>query len=127
MSFLPQYSNQLAQQAATTDAGVAMVASGTQTLATWTVPNDGNQHVAQLIASVQITTAGTGGTVIGLVTPPGGGSAAQPQLLAASQTQGNHIGAASAIVEPGSTVTIEQSVALTAGGVGTAWAAILGY
>jgi hypothetical protein len=99
--------------------------NATPTILTWQVPNDGNLHRVFFIGSIDVTSAETGGAISGNVTPPGGGSAAQPQILAAGQAGGNHVGSAAAIVGPGTTVTVSQTSALSAGAA-VAWVEIWG-
>jgi hypothetical protein len=99
--------------------------NATPTILTWQAPNDGNLHRVFFIGSVDVTLAETGGAVSGNVTPPAGGSAAQPQILAAGQAAGNHVGSAAAIVGSGTTVTVTQTSALSAG-TAVAWVEVWG-
>lgn len=113
----------MALQATTGVAGFALQ-NGTPNILTWNVPNDGNEHRVFFIGSVDVTVAETGGAITANVVPPGGGSPAVPQILAGGQAIGNHVGINGAVVEAGSTVTVQQT-ALTAG-TATAWVDIWG-
>lgn len=109
---------------ATTGPAGFVLQNGTPTILSWTAPNDGNLHRVFFIGSINVTSAATGGAVTANVTPPGGGSPAVPQILAGGQAAGNHVGLNAAIVEAGSTVTVQQS-ALTVGAA-TTWVEIWG-
>jgi hypothetical protein len=116
----------LALQASTGVAGFALQ-DATPTIISWTAPNDGNLHRVEIFASENVTSALTGGTISGSIVSPAGGSPAQPQVIAANQGTGNHVGTVTGgIVEPGSTVSVIQSSAVTVG-AGTVWAEIWGY
>jgi hypothetical protein len=116
----------LALQASTGIAGFALQ-DATPTIISWTAPNDGNLHRVEIFASENVTSALTGGAVSGSIVSPAGGGAAQPQVIAANQGAGNHVGTVTGgIVEPGSTVSVIQSSAVTAGEA-TVWAEIWGY
>lgn len=106
---------------ATTGAAGAALANGTPAILTWTAPNDGQLHRIQLISNGYVTAAMTGGAVtLNTVLPNGqagnpviyAGGTANPGPLASSVLR---------LVEPGSTVTLTQSSALTAGAA-TVWA-----
>jgi hypothetical protein len=125
MKFIPVGSPALQLVASTPETGFALQ-DATPAIVTWTAPNDGQQHYVMCMASEQVTSALTGGSVIGLITPPGGGSPAQPQALAAGQAAGNHVGNFACVVGPGTTVTIEQGSAVT-GGAATVWIGLWGY
>lgn len=119
-----QAAPKLVRVATTGAAGVALV-NGTPTILTYTAPNDGNLHVIQVQAQLVVTTLEVGGQV--QVTS--GGAAAQTIFAAAkaagtynapdaSQPQTNDF-----ILQPGQTVTLTQSSALT-GGAATVFAEI---
>jgi hypothetical protein len=110
--------------AATPAAGFALQ-NGTPTILTYTFPADGNQHRVLIPSSLQVTSAETGGAVSAEIVPPGGGSPALPSLAAAAQAAGNHVGSTMAICGSGTTVSVNQTSALTAGAA-LFWAEIWG-
>lgn len=95
--------------------------NGTPTIVTATAPNDGNRHIALIAGWVNVTTAETGGqltvtlTQNGISTPvicDAGGHTPQSLELFNNNIVGN---AGGFLVDPGTTVTLAQSSALTAG------------
>lgn len=115
----------LALQKATPVAGFALQ-NATPTILSWTAPNDGLLHRVLVFACMDVTVAETGGNVIiGLAMPDGVGGG--PALMNGNQGTGFNYGYSSAafIIKAGSTVTVQQSVALTAGAA-TLWAEIWG-
>ena len=101
--------------AETPAAGVALQ-NGTPVFLSWTAPNDGNLHEFELVASLQVTSGETGGAV-GLSFTFPGGAAATPNVFAAGLGAGtvNSSVAGKRLVAPGTTVTLAQTSALTAG------------
>ena len=100
--------------AAISPPGGTPLINGTQTLLTWTAPNDGKQHAIYVAAIANITVAETGGQVV--INYTIGGQNGQPQLLSpntAAQLLAANQNAF--MVDPGTTVNILQSTALTAG------------
>ena len=118
----------LGQQASTGPAGVALQ-NGTPTFLTWNVPNDGNLHYIIVISVVHVTVAQTGGAVQVVYQSPFVGAVNHfSQLIAGglgTDTSGQGGTTISALVQPGSTVTVQQTSAQTAG-TAQFWAAILG-
>jgi hypothetical protein len=118
--------NVLPVAAATPAGGVALV-NGTPAILTWTVPNDGLEHPAALLASLAVTATETGGAItIGYTAPDG--TATTHTVFAAGQAGPDVIvmGAPfDLVVKAGTAVTIAQSSALT-GGTARLFAKILG-
>jgi predicted RecA/RadA family phage recombinase len=116
--------------AATPAAGVALV-NGTPTILTWTAPGDGKNHRFLIVASMDITTLQVGGAVgVAFTTPDQGSNAnnAFPGLFTGAQAAGFNyaqVYSLSGIVKSGSTVSIAQTSALTAGAA-VMWAEIWG-
>lgn len=102
--------------ASTGPAGFALQ-NATPTILTWNVPNDGNLHRFTFYGTRNVTVAETGGSVALNYTPEGGG--AQSLIVAAGGAGvGNGALANSGVgftVAPGTTVTLTQTAALTAG------------
>lgn len=101
------------------------LADGTGDIISWTAPDDGRPHRVTTMASLDVTSDETGGNIrVGWTYPDGDGDALL--LCDGGQTAGNNeVAEWSRIIKPGSTVTISQSVALTAGAA-TVWAEIWG-
>lgn len=114
----------LARQSATPNAGVALV-NGTGNILTWTAPADGNVHAALLVCSQNVTSLETGGQVTLSYTSPDGtvitGSAIYPGGGAAGVTPFSTL----RLIASGSTISIVQNTALTAGAA-SVWAQIFG-
>lgn len=104
--------------AATPVAGFALQ-NGTPAILTWTAPNDGQLHRVIVAQTAHCTSAGTGGRVNVNGTAPDG-SALAVQALAANQGTGTTANLVTILVQAGTTVTLAQFSALTAGAV-TAW------
>ena len=113
----------LVLQATTGVAGFALQ-NATPTIISWTAPNDGQMHRFQLFAVVHVSSNETGGAIAtqwtapggqsGLSTPFAGGSGSGLVLTAADRVN---------LVEPGTTVSLVQSTALS-GGAAVVWAEI---
>jgi hypothetical protein len=114
----------LAQVAETPAAGTPLI-NGTQTLLSWTAPNDGQLHTVIVAGQINITGAETGGQITFNVT------GAAPLTAVALQNGGHAAGQAALtacafVVGPGATVNVNQNTALTAGAAtffGSLWAA----
>jgi hypothetical protein len=109
--------------AATPAAGYALQ-NGTGPILTWTAPNDGNLHAAQINLVLIVTSAETGGQVTISFTV---GGQAKANTVAAA---GGGIGVFpenpyTFTCDPGTTVTLAQASALTAGAA-SIYAALLG-
>jgi hypothetical protein len=103
----------LSQVATTGAAGTALV-NGTPTILSWTAPNDGSLHVVSVFSVIKVTTLEVGGLVQLLATT--GGTAGTYTLMAAALGVGVTLGlATTAVVDPGTTVSIVQGSALTVG------------
>jgi hypothetical protein len=87
---------------------------GTPTFLTWTAPNDGAIHQFNLICSLLVTSAQTGGAVTTTFTDPGG-TAAAPVNFAGGLGAGETISQLSRAVKANTTVTVAQSSAQTEG------------
>jgi hypothetical protein len=111
--------------AATPEAGYTLVNS-TGNIITWTAPNDGNLHRFQIFSALHVTSNETGGTIAVSYTLPDG-TTTLPTLFTASQSAGAISPATTflRLMAPGSTVTIEQTSALSAGAA-VMWAEIWG-
>jgi hypothetical protein len=111
---------------ATTPVGGVPLINGTQIVLTWNVPNDGKLHYLQVFASMTITTATTGGW-IGLYFTAPDNSAAEYDILSGTQAVGfnESIQSFPFICRAGTTVTVRQETAMTAGAA-TLWASIWG-
>jgi predicted RecA/RadA family phage recombinase len=116
---------QLALQAATPLAGVPLI-DGTQNILSWTTPDDGRQHRAQLYISTHVTEAETGGGMAFEGTLPDGQGFAW-SASSGGQAPGfdSSVFVFPVIVGPGATVTLTQFAALTAGAA-VVWGEIWG-
>jgi hypothetical protein len=113
----------LTPQAQTPVAGFALQ-DATPTILTWNVPDDGNLHYFLVYAILNVSSPETGGQVIIKFTDPSG-AAHTFQLLAAGLSGENAPAVLPLAVESGSTVSVAQNSALSAGAA-TLWAAIFG-
>lgn len=116
----------MARQAATALAGYTLV-NGTGTIISWVIPNDGQLHRFTVFASEDVTGATTGGAITVSWTMPDGTTASWVILPATQAATGFVTGQVSyqVLARPGTTVTVVQSSALTAGSA-VAWAEIWG-
>ena len=107
--------------AATPQAGFALV-NGTPNIISWTAPNDNQNHVVLVFGSLHVTTAETGGAISLNYAPPSGATSA---TLSAGGSGGGTFpfGSLPVVVGPGTTVSVQQSSALTLGAA-TAWSEI---
>ena len=110
-------------KSATPAAGTALI-NGTQNILSWTAPNDGQQHRAQLYISTHVTVAETGGGMAFEGTLPDGQGFAW-SASSGGQAAGfdSSVFVFAVIVGPGATVTLTQFSALTAGAA-VVWAEI---
>lgn len=97
-------------------AGSVALVNGTPTLLTATAPNDGKVHTAIIGATLHVTGAETGGNVAAAYTSQGQ-SITNFNLINQNQGTGSFLPSVTQVVsiDPGSTLTISQSTALTAG------------
>jgi hypothetical protein len=89
--------------------------NGTGTIVSWSAPSDGNLHLVFMPAVLHVTSAETGGAITYSYTLPDGTTQSGESLYAASTGTGIHAAGGSFYCEPGSTFTVSQSSALTAG------------
>lgn len=107
---------QLALQAATPVAGFALGASGFETIATWTAPNDGQLHRALIMGGMQVTSATTGGQVTLKVASPGDSAVATYVIFGISQAGGDYAFPVFFLpVKAGTSVTVLQATGISAG------------
>lgn len=111
---------------ATTGPNGYVLQNGTANILTWTAPNDGQLHRFMVFSTLDVFSAETGGAIGINYTVPGGGAQSHTfyaaGLAPAVPTSPAFPGLAPAI-SPGTTVTLTQSSALTAGAA-TLWAEI---
>jgi hypothetical protein len=106
---------QLFLQAATPLAGFPLQ-NATPTILSWTAPNDGQLHYATFIGSLSVTTLEVGGAVNFQWTS--GGQVGSHPIWAAAQATGAVLQPANCYtvaIDPGTTVSVLQSSALTSG------------
>lgn len=105
----------------TAAAGVALI-NGTQTIVSWTAPNDGALHRVLIVVGLNIATVATGGDISVNVTPNTG-----VQILSTGSGRGYTgwmpVNGGNYVVLANATVAVVQSSALTAGS-GTVYAEI---
>lgn len=97
---------------ARTPAGGFALQNGTPTILSWTAPNDGQEHQAIVAATLTVSAAETGGQVFMRWTSGGVAqvqTAFNPNLAAGAFYQ------LVALVDPGTTIHLDQNTALTAG------------
>ena len=101
--------------AETSAIGVALI-DGTQTILTATVPNDGQCHLVLASMWKDVTTALTGGqTRLQWVVPAGTGVGADTTLTAVGTSGVSTSTTGDTVVKPGTTVSVLQTTAMTAG------------
>jgi hypothetical protein len=110
--------------AASTGPGGFTLVNGTPNILTWTAPGDGALHRFMIFGAMDVTSAETGGLVGVTATYPDGAVAGWT-LFADNQVAGaNYSGyTAPLITKAGTTVTVQQYTALTAGAA-VLWAEI---
>lgn len=101
--------------AATTGAAGYTLINGTGTILSWTAPADGLLHRVLLMSIEHVTSACTGGNISTSFTMPDGSTASGNFLIGGTQGVGAHPVTQSYMIESGSTFTVQQSAALTAG------------
>ncbi len=107
--------------AATPAAGFALQ-NGTPTILTWVVPNDGALHTLNIVMTLHVTSLETGGQITVTTTDPSG-TAANPVAFAGGAAAGSTPQQYQRLLQAGSTVTLAQTSALTAGAA-SIWAQI---
>lgn len=105
----------LLDNVATTGAAGYTLINGTGAALTYTVPSDGALHCLIVVGAVVVTSTMTGGQIQMVTTT--GGTAKTTTISAGSFSNGTVTTTSSSTipVDAGSTVTINQSTALTAG------------
>jgi hypothetical protein len=105
------------QLVATTGPSGFALQNGTPTILSWAVPNDGNIHTIELNAVLVVSSAETGGLVVLSFVFAGSVAAATPTVFAGGSGVGSANSSVSGmrLVAPGTTVTLAQTSALTAG------------
>jgi hypothetical protein len=111
-------------QAQTAAAGVSLI-NGTQTLASWTTPNDGNIHHFIATAYVYATSTMTGGQINNAFTDLAGNAASWSFISGGVAAGGWSSDYMILMCKANTTVTITQSTAMTAGAA-KCWAEIWG-
>lgn len=99
--------------AAETPAGGFALQNATPVVYTWTTPNDGNLHGFEAYAALTVTLAETGGATKVLWTI--NGVAQQATVFANALAVGTTVNTVQAVADPNTTVTLQQTSALTAG------------
>lgn len=92
--------------------GTALI-NGTQNLASYTTPADGNAHLVFVAATQTVTSLETGGVV--QVTYTSNGQALTAAMFPGGSAAGTLVASATVAADPGTTVTLVQSSALTVG------------
>lgn len=98
--------------------------NGTPQILSWTAPADGNIHRVTLVTALHVTSNETGGQVTLNTTLPDG-TAANPVVYTGGTAASIGQFSTDRIVQPGSTVTLAQTTALT-GGAAVLWAELWG-
>jgi hypothetical protein len=98
--------------------------NATPTILSWTAPNDGQAHTVIITSDLHVTTLEVGGQITFSVTFPDGSANAGVQVFAGGQAVGVQGTIQGRLVQPGSTVTVQQASALT-GGAAVSWHQIL--
>lgn len=112
MSFTP-FAGYQQQVASTPVAGIALI-NGTQVLAQFTAPNDGQLHYMTAVLSLQVTSAETGGQIsVNFVDPQG--NARSFTAIASGAGVGLNSLVVPRLIQPNSVVSVSQSVALSGG------------
>lgn len=111
----------LLQNAASTGLPGFALVNGTPNIVSWTAPNDGQMHRVMLVGLMNVALAETGGQITLNYTDPGGAVHSRT-IWAAAQAAGVQYPTLAIVpVAPGTTVTLAQASALTAG-ASTVWA-----
>lgn len=104
----------MVEQAITSDAGIGLI-NGTQTLLSWTTPNDGLLHSFVVAAILFVASNQTGGVIQIQCTT--GGQAVGVTIFAGGLASPTHGPSAPTTLtcDPNTTVTVKQTTAQTAG------------
>lgn len=115
----------LAVKTSTPVAGYTLV-NATGVILSWTAPNDGNIHLVQLATALRVTSPETGGQIQFKFSSPDGTAGGVSQVSGGGLAAGVYNGSAIPVtmVGPNTTVTVEQTSALSIGAA-QFWARIL--
>ena len=102
------------QMVATTDITGFPLVNGTPTILSWTAPNDSQMHRVLMIASQSVSSPETGG-LVQFHTTDVAGNVVNNQVFPGGSAAGGNRQILGATVAPGSTTTVFQASALTAG------------
>jgi hypothetical protein len=102
---------------ATTGAAGFAKQNGTPNILSWTAPNDGQLHRVQLLYTKNVTSSETGGAAAVSFVNPSQAAVANVDAgnQAAGWTPGAPAGGVTFMMQPGQTITLAQTTALTAG------------
>lgn len=109
---------------ATVPAGFGLQ-NATPNILSWLAPADGQLHRVSVAGTLFAAAPETGGNVNLLYTDPGGDANSTP-VWAGGLNGANAPTAKMVVVKAGTTVTLQQIVALSAGGPSTVWAELWG-
>ena len=112
---------------ATTDVPGFALQNATPNIISWTAPEDSQEHRVIIVTILDVSSATTGGQINFSFTEPSG-TVRSGALFTASQAAGLHSPTNNVwalILEAGTTVTISQGTAMTAGAA-TLWAELWG-
>ena len=113
-------------QAETALAGYTLV-NGTGTVVSWTAPNDGALHRFLILGTLAVSVATTGGSISEVWTTPNGtASGTGIALFTATKAVGVFQASVNGHAQAGTTVTIQQQTAMTAG-TAVMWVTIFGF
>ena len=108
----PTYAMQL--QATTGQSGFALQ-NGTPNIITWTAPSDGQLHRFEVVWSVHVTSALTGGAVHVTAYTGDGVAGTASAMLGGGESIGGYAGIEGGTTGPGTAVVVAQESAVTAG------------
>jgi hypothetical protein len=124
VSGLPAWAPNLSQQATIGSTGYTLV-NGTGNILAWTAPNDGNMHRVLVMCSLLVTTTEVGGAIGASLTLPNG-TGKVPGLFSGTSGAGLSQGTFSYFIQANTSVTVQQTSALTSGAA-ILWVEIWGY
>ena len=113
------------QQVASTGLAGFALQNGTPNILTWAAPNDGQMHSLFILGMLRVTSAETGGAIASNGISPDGSTFVGFTNDAGGHASAGHfeLAALYVVVGPGSTFTLAQTSALTAGAA-VLWAQI---
>jgi hypothetical protein len=113
------------QLVATTGIAGFALQNATPVIATWTAPNDGNMHRVMALGELIVGSAETGGQISLTITDPGNTVRQRTVWNSGLGAGFQPIAITNYTIAPGSTVTLAQTAALTAGAA-QLWAEVWG-